>query len=224
MKKVKLPLLLMIFLMITTNLRGQYDYKVEVGIDFVRFTRNWIYYNTYYHPISTPNYLLETVPSIFFRFPKQKYSLRLKYEFFKGFYYFKSGAFDINSTIDSKYNHNRFLFGAEKVYLNKRLKATLILDIGTSLSHYYGLYNMSSQGVPAPINPEFNFTSLGISLQPGLGFKFEIFKNLYANLESSIAIEKSIEPNDIYNINPDSKFIPRPISLFGLSYTFRPRN
>ena len=214
----------MILLIISTHLRAQDDYKIEVGLDFARFTRNWIYYNSIYYPILTPDYLLETTPSIFFKFPMNKYSLRLKYEFFKGDYYFKSKTLDFSSSIDAKYNHNRLLFGAEKVYLNKRLKASVIFDIGTSFTHYHGIYALSSQGVPAPIDPNFNFRALGISLQPGLGFKFEIIKNLYINLESAVAIEKSIEPEDIHHINPDKKIIPRPLSLFGLSYTFKRKN
>jgi hypothetical protein len=64
----------------------------------------------------------------------------------------------------------------------------------------------------------FKINGVTLFLQAGLGLKFKISKRFDFNLESALWIGKGFDRDDIYDINPDYRFIPRPISLLGLSY------
>ena len=73
----------------------------------------------------------------------------------------------------------------------------------------------------APPSVPFKVNGFGISIQPTIGMKYRISSNINIMIESSLSFEKGFEKNDPYNMYQENKLIPRPISLFGLSYTFK---
>jgi hypothetical protein len=73
----------------------------------------------------------------------------------------------------------------------------------------------------SPATDPFNINGITFFVQPGMGLKYKISNNFDLNLESALWIGKGYDSDDNHNINPDLRIIPRPISLFGLSYKFR---
>jgi hypothetical protein len=197
--------------------------KFEIGIDFVRYNRNWIYqmkqYNSFLYPINSKDYIFDFIPSIFAKYSLGTCNLRFKYEYFKSNYSFTDHIADGGQYVFGNYKNNRILLGLEKHLIDSKFKVYYSLDFGISIFNFSGINAHSSGfGGSSGINYPFNINGLGLSMQPGLGIKYQIFKNLYINLESSIYFEKGLKRNDTFNLYSKNKFIPRPISLFGFSY------
>jgi hypothetical protein len=194
--------------------------KFELGMDFVKFNRNWIYYNDILHPVNNSNYNFDLMPSFFARLHFDYFTLRLRYEHFKTHYLFRTNSIDLFMEVDGTFSNNRYLAGVEKYLINRRIKSYLFIDFGLSGINFNGYYS-ASHLVPGITDPElFNIRGIGLSVQPGLGIKYRLFSNLYINLESTVYLEKGFDKNDTHHINPENKLIPRPISLFGFSTYF----
>jgi hypothetical protein len=194
--------------------------KFEIGMDFVKFNRNWIYYNDILHPVNNSNYNFDLMPSFFAKLHFDYFTLRLRYEHFKTHYLFRTSSIDLFMEVDGTFSNNRYLAGVEKYLINRRIKSYLFIDLGLSGINFNGSYSVSHL-VPGITDPEsFNIRGIGLSVQPGLGIKYRLFSNLYINLESSVYLEKGFDKNDTHDINPENKLIPRPINLFGFSTYF----
>jgi hypothetical protein len=191
--------------------------KLEIGIDFVRFNRNWIYYSDLLQPTDGNLYAFDLIPSIFFKYPVKKLSFRFKYEFFKNPYSFETSSIDVYQQIDGNLLEHRISTGVEKYLKDKNLKFYYLIDCGVSFTTFNGIYSYNNIDYTMLSDP-FNIHGVTFFLQPGLGLKYKISKRLYISLESAVWFGKGFEKDDNHNINPDNRFIPRPISLFGLSY------
>jgi hypothetical protein len=194
--------------------------KFELGIDFVKFNRNWIYYNDLLYPVNNSKYNFDLTPSFFARVHLEYFSLRLRYEHLKTPYLFRSNPSDLNKEVDGIFSNNRYLVGIEKNIFDSRIKSYVFIDLGLSGTNFNGSYSESYGDPIVTISESFNIKGIGLSVQPGLGIKYRLFSNLYIDLESSVYFEKGADKNDTHNINPQNKLIPRPISLFGFSTNF----
>jgi hypothetical protein len=205
--------------------------RFEIGLDFLNYNRNWQYYNGIYRhvhgfslePINGRNFVLEAIPSVYAKIPLNKYSFRLRFEYFQTHYLFNS-LYGISRHVDGDFKEGRILSGIEKNIINKRIKVYYLIDFALSVSNYKGLYTYYG-GVPHSNGIEqFNINSFGVALQPGLGLTFKVTDKLNLCLESSVLFGIGYDQNDNYNINQGSRLIPRPISLLGFSYIFKRPN
>lgn len=206
------------------NLTAQNQYgmskKIELGIDFASFNKNWIYYNNLLHPVNTGDYNFDLIPSLFARFHFEAFSLRLKYEHFKTNYQFRTNTADSFEEVDGTFFNNRYLVGIQKFLIDRRIKFYGIFDFGLSQTNFKGSYSSSPGGIGVVYSEPFNINGIGIIIQPGFGIRIGLFRNLFINLESSVYFEKGFDKNDPHFINPQNKIIPRPISLLGFSTCF----
>lgn len=221
--------MLLIFLLagFLPSIMAQNDSKInqgiEIGLDFLKFNKDWVYYNDTYFPKDDKYYSFDFIPSIFLRVPLGKNSLRFKYEYFNDDYSFTTHSFDFYyENIEGRLLNNKVLFGLERNFIDSRFKAYGALDIGLSLFRYKGIFSYYN-GYDLLVSPSvpFKVNGFGISIQPTIGMKYRISSNINIMIESSLSFEKGFEKNDLYNMFQKNKFIPRPISLFGLSYTFK---
>lgn len=210
------------------SIMAQNDSKInqgiEIGLDFIKFNKDWIYYNDKYFPKDDKYYSFDFIPSIFVRAPLGKNSVRFKYEYFNDDYSFTTLTIDgFFANIEGKFLNNKVLFGLERNFIDSRFKAYGALDIGLSLFRFKGIHSYYSNiyEFVAPTSSPFKVNGFVISIQPTIGMKYRISSNISIMIESSLSFEKGFEKNDIYNVYQENKFIPRPISLFGLSYTFK---
>jgi hypothetical protein len=194
--------------------------KFEAGIDFIRFNRNWIYYSSQLEPTDGNLYNLDLIPSIFLKLLIKKMALRFKYEFFKQPYSFETSSTDTYQEIDGNLIENRISIGVERYLNHKKFKLFYIIDCGISFSDFKGLYSYND-AFNTPSTDPFNVNGITLFIQPGLGVKYKLSDNFDLNFESAIWLGKGYDSDDNHNINPDLRIIPRPISLFGLSYKFR---
>jgi hypothetical protein len=215
--------LLIIFL--TINLAcifSQDNSKFEIGLDLLNYNRNWVYYNgTLLNQTYGKQFVLEAIPAVYAKIPKDKYSLRFKIEYFQSTYLFNSVGGVMFRQVDGLFKEGRILSGIEKNIINKKIKVYYMIDFAISISNFKGLYTSGGDISPSYDIEHFNINSFGAALQPGLGMTFKITDYLILNLESSLFIGKGIDINDNHFINPESRLIPRPISLLGLSYVFK---
>jgi hypothetical protein len=194
--------------------------KFEIGMDFVKFNRNWIYYNDFRYPVDISGYNFDLTPSYFFKIHLDYFSLRFGFEHIKCNYFFVANSPDLSEKIDGTFFNNRYLAGAEKYLIDNRIKFYLLVDLGLSGTRFDGTYSATriTPGIPVP--ESFKIRGLGLIVQPGFGVKYRLFKTSYLNLESSVYFEKGYDNGDNHSINPSAKFIPRPVSLFGFSTNF----
>jgi len=212
-------LLLVTFHNLAAQNKSEMTFKYEIGMDFARYNRNWIYYNLL-HPVNTNNYNFDLTPSFFAKVHLYYFSLRLRYEHFKTHYLFRTNPSDLNKEVDGTFSNNRYLVGIEKYIFDSRIKSYVFIDLGLSGTNFNGSYSESHGDPKVTSSESFNIKGIGLSVQPGLGIKYRLFSNLYIDLESSVYLEKGSDKNDTHNINPQNKLIPRPISLFGFSTNF----
>jgi hypothetical protein len=66
----------------------------------------------------------------------------------------------------------------------------------------------------------FNIKGVTLFIQRGLGVIYKLSERLDLNLESALWFGEGFDKDDNHDINPGLRFIPRPISLLGLSYKF----
>jgi hypothetical protein len=224
MKTVK-SFIILLFLISTlaNNLVAQDHNKsksaLELGIDFARFNRNWVYMPTL-HPNNGHEYAFDFIPSIFVKLPKDRFSLRLKYEYLATNYSSHSMSFDASQALEGRLKEHRLLFGFERNLINKKISIYYLSDIGLSLSNFNGKYVQSNITNSPPTPEYFKIDQFTLFLQPGVGFKYKLSNRLAIKIESAVFIGKGFEkPNKGY-ILPNSRFTPRPISAFGLSYKF----
>jgi hypothetical protein len=194
--------------------------KFVAGIDFIRFNRNWIYYSNQLVPTDGNLYNFDLIPSIFLKLPIKKLALRFKYEFFKKPYSFETSSIDTYQEIDGNLIENRISFGVERYLNHKKFRLFYIFDFGISISDFKGLYSYNDV-FNTPATDPFNVNGITLFVQPGFGVKYKISDKFDLNLESALWLGKGYDSDDNHNINPDLRTIPRPISLFGLSYKFR---
>jgi hypothetical protein len=194
--------------------------KFEAGIDFIRFNRNWIYYSNQLEPTDGNLYNFDLIPSLFLKLPIKKMALRFKYEFFKKPYSFETSSIDTYQEIDGNLIENRISFGLERYLNHKKFRLSYIIDFGVSFSDFKGLYSYNDV-INNPATDPFNINGITLFVQPGLGVKYRLSDKFDLNLESALWLGKGYDSDDNHNINPDLRIIPRPISLFGLSYKFR---
>jgi hypothetical protein len=191
----------------------------EIGIDLARYNRDWVYYYNR-HPTDGTSHSFDFIPSIFFKLPKEKYSIRLKYEYFKKNYSSRTNTIDFYESFEGGFTENRIFVGIQKFLINKKLQIYYLSDLGLSLANYEGKYAYPSLDYTSSILEYFDFTQFSISLQPGLGMKFYLSNNLALNLESSIFIAKGFQKSENDHFLQNLRLTPRPISLFGISYKF----
>jgi len=224
MKTVKL-LIILVFLISTLpiNLVAQDQNKskstLELGIDFARFNRNWVYIPNL-DPNNGHEYEFDFIPSIFVKLPKDRFSMRLKYEYLATNYSSHSITIDAYQALEGRLKEHRLLFGFERNLINKKISIYYLSDIGISLSNFNGKYAQSNITISPPTPEYFTINQYSVFIQPGVGFKYKLSNRLAIKIESAVFIGKGFEkPNKDY-ILPNSKFTPRPISAFGLSYKF----
>jgi hypothetical protein len=194
--------------------------KYEIGIDLVRYNRNWIYYNNSLHSVNADNYSFDLMPNFFAKVHFDYFSLRLKYEHLKKDYLFKTNSATINKKVDGTFSNNRYFIGVEKCLINNRMKSYAFFDVGLSETNFKGLFSTNQTAHGVTHTESFNTDGVGIAFQPGLGIKYRLFSNFYINLESSIYFENGLKRDDPHLLNPKNKLIPRPISSFGFSTYF----
>jgi hypothetical protein len=194
--------------------------KFEFGIDFVRFNRNWIYYSEQLQPTDGNLYSFDLIPSIFMKLPLKKQSLRFKYEFFKKPYSFETSSPDSYQRIDGDLIEHRFSVGIERYLSSKTFRLFYLIDAGITFTDFKGLYSYNDIIDYTLLSDPFNITGITIFVQPGIGLKYKISEKLDINLESALWFGKGYDKDDNHDINPNLRFIPRPVSLFGLSYKF----
>jgi len=219
------PLIILVFFIsaLPINLLAQDQNKsksaFELGIDFARFNRNWVYIPNQ-HPNNGHEYAFDFIPSIFVKLPKDRFSIRLKYEYLAKNYSSHSNSFDASEALEGRLKEHRLLFGFERNLINKKISIYYLSDIGISLSNFNGKYAQSSITNSSPTPEYFKINQYTVFLQPGVGFNYKLSNRLIIKIESAVFIGKGFEnPNKDY-ILPNSRFTPRPISAFGLSYKF----
>jgi hypothetical protein len=191
--------------------------KFTLGIDFIRFNRNWIYYSDLLQPTDGSNYAFDLIPSLFLKLPIKKVSLRFKYEFFKKPYLFEANSIDTYRQVDGNLIEHRISIGLEKNLNDNKFTLFYIIDCGVSFSDFKGLYSYNNIDYTM-FSDAFNIKGVTLFLQPGFGVKYKISDRIDLNLESAIWLGEGFDKEDTHDINPGLRFIPRPISLFGLSY------
>lgn len=196
------------------------EQKFEIGMDFVKYNRNWIYYNDFRHPVNTSDYNFDLTPSYFFKLHFDYFTLRFGFESIKCNYIFETNSPDFFEKVDGIFFNNRYLAGVEKYLIDKRIKTYLFVDLGLSGTRFNGTYYASQITPLIPLQESFKIRGLGFLIQPGLGIKYRLFSTFYINLESSVYFEKGYNKDDPHSINPSVKIVPRPISLFGFSINF----
>jgi hypothetical protein len=198
------------------NIRG-----LEIGMDFVRTNNLANPFGALYHPDFGTEFKFGFIPGVFVRSPFGRSSLRFKYEFSQISESYATNSLDFSSRIEGKISDNWVFIGMERYFINSRLKFYGSVDLGLSLSNFSGYYSsFSGWSLDQIINEPQNITALGISLNPGVGIKYKIFKSVNLTYESSVGIGKITKKNDPRNIYFLTIPILRPISLFGLSYSF----
>jgi hypothetical protein len=195
--------------------------KVEIGLDFMRFNEDWFYNNGYMFPVEGNGYMFDYIPSIYVRFIKAKNALRLKFEYFQKDYSYNSDTYDFTWGEDGNYKNARLLCGYQRFLINKPIVNLFAFsDLGLSYYNYNGFETTFNGWTMEGTKVPFNIDGIGISIQSGLGFKFKIIKGISIDLESSLLLEKSFDISDQKLLLQDIKFIPRPLCLLGISYTF----
>ena len=195
--------------------------EFEIGIDFARINRDWIYYNSFLYPVNGNDYIVDLIPSVFVRFQHGNNALRIKIEYFQKDYAFTTHSYDFSMGIDGNLYDSKILFGYQRSLITTRsIKAYVFTDLGCSFYRYIGTQSSFNGWTLEGTSVPFNITGLGLFVQPGIGFKIKTINRLWINLESSLFLGKDIANDDEYQIIQDKKFIPRPLSLLGLSYSF----
>ena len=195
--------------------------KLEIGLDFVGYNNFTNPFNFFYQPDNVPEFRFDYIPAFFVRSPFGKNSIRFKYEYaqFSGLY--STNSFDFWSHIDGKLSHNCLLFGFERNFINSRLKFYGSIDLGLSHSVFKGLYSsFNGWSLEHIINEPQKIKAYGISINPGIGFKYDLSNKVSLTIESSLTAEKIKTKNDPHYVYDPSLFIIRPISLVGVSYSF----
>lgn len=193
------------------------DPKLIIGIDFVRYNRDWIYYSDVLQPIDGTTYGFDLIPSLYVKLPFGNQALRFKYEFFKKPYSFVTNSVDLYQEIEGNLVEHRLSLGYEINLYDKSFSIYYLTDCGVSFTNFAGQY--STNNIDNSIFTDaFNIDGVTLFIQAGLGFKFKLSNRLDLNLESALWVGKGFDRYDIYDVNPDLRFIPRPISLLGLSY------
>jgi hypothetical protein len=224
MKPLRLVILLqLISIASAINLIAQGDSvrstKLIVGIDFIRFNRNWIYYSADLQPTDGSNYAFDLIPSIFLKLPVKKHSFRFKYEFFKKPYTFETNSIDTYRQIDGDLIEHRISVGFEKYLNQNKLRVFYFIDCGVTFSNFKGLYSYNNIDYTM-FSDLFNIKGVTLFIQPGFGVIYKLSERLDLNLESALWFGEGYDKDDNHDINPGLRFIPRPISLLGLSYKF----
>ena len=220
MKTTNLVFLFVFFVLeFTPDLKAQSELEkkrgVEIGIDFLKFNRNWIYSHDH-HTINGHYYAFDFIPSVYLKLLKDKFSIRFNYEFFHRNYVSRTNFIDGYEAIEGGFKENRIFAGIERNIVNKRVMIYFLNDIGLSLANYEGKYSSPS----TTILEYFDINILTISLQPGIGAKLKLSKRISLNLESSMFIGMAFNKSDPHKLIPNPRFIPRPISLLGICYKF----
>jgi hypothetical protein len=224
MKTVKLLIILVLLILtLPKNLVAQDQNKskstLELGIDFARFNRNWVYINGL-HPNNGQEYGFDFIPSIFVKIPKDRFSMRLKYEYSANNYSSHSNYYDGYQALEGRLKEHRLFFGFERNLFNKKISAYYLSDIGLSFSNFNGKYIQSNILNIPPIPDYFNIDQFTLFIQPGVGIKYRLSNRLAIKIESAVFIGKGFEKPKKEYILPNIRFTPRPISAFGLSYRF----
>ena len=89
----------------------------ELGIDFTRFNRNWIYISNL-HPSNGHEYAFDFIPAIFIKLSKDIFSMRFKYEYLAKNYSSHTNSIDFSESIEGRLNENRLFFGLERNLIN----------------------------------------------------------------------------------------------------------
>jgi hypothetical protein len=195
--------------------------EFEIGIDFARINRDWIYYNSFLYPVNGNDYIVDLIPSVFVRFQHGNNALRIKIEYFQKDYAFTTHSYDFTMGIDGNLYDSKILFGYQRSLITTRsIKAYVFTDLGCSFYRYIGTQSSFNGWTLEGTSVPFNITGLGLFVQPGIGFKIKTINRLWINVESSLFLGKDITNDDEDQIIQDKKFIPRPLSLLGLSYSF----
>jgi hypothetical protein len=95
--RIKLCSLILALLLIRlSDLYGQSQIdnysKYNLGIDFLRFNRNWIYFPERLNSMDGKNYHPYFTPSVFFKINEGNHSLRFKYEYLRCKYWLVTGG------------------------------------------------------------------------------------------------------------------------------------
>jgi hypothetical protein len=224
MKIVK-PLIIFLFLIssqlssLIAQEKTNNNSAFEVGIDLARFNRNWVYQPTL-HPVNGHDYAFDFIPSLFVKLQKEKFSLRLKYEYLAQNYSSRSITFDASEVLEGRLKENRLLFGLERNLINKRFSVYYLSDLGISLSNFNGKYAHTDITNLPPAPEYFNIDQFTLFIQPGIGLNYKLSDRLAIKIESSVFIGKGFGNPDKDYILLNSRFTPRPVSAFGLSYRF----
>jgi hypothetical protein len=210
-------LLLKDFFILFAQDKSKTKLKMEFGTGFIQYNRSWIYYDNLSLENGN-NYAFNFSLSPFIRFSKNKHSIRIKYEYFKKNSIYIFSHHDFYEKTDGDFKENRILSGFEQLIIDKTMKLYCFTDFGISTINYTGLYTWSYKG---SLNTEsFNINQFSLSCQPGLGIKIDLSDKIGLNLETSIWIGNGYDKNDVHELLPKLRIIPRPIALFGFSYTF----
>ena len=225
MKTIKpVIILILLILAIPVDLLSQDQTKsgsaFELGIDFARFNRNWIY-SEFQDPTNGHDYAFDFIPSVFAKLNRDKFSVRLKYEYLSAIYSSSTNMLDIYKSQEGRLKEHRILFGFERNLLDKAISIYYLSDIGVSYSNFEGKYSQNRLPNYLPMLEYFNIDQYTIFIQPGVGLKYKLSKSLSIKIESALFIGKGFENPDKDYILPNSRFTPRPISAFGLSYRFK---
>lgn len=224
MKTLKPVIFLILFLAaLPVDLLSQDETKsksaFEIGIDFARFNRNWVYPKLQY-PTDGQDYAFDFIPSIFAKIYHDKFSVRLKYEYLSALYSSRRYSLDSYRNLEGRLNEHRILFGLERNLINKTISIYYLSDFGVSYSRFGGKYIQSNEVDFGVTTEYFNIDQYTIFIQPGIGLKCKLTNRLAIKIESAVFIGKGFENPDKDYILPNSRFTPRPISAFGLSYRF----
>lgn len=214
-----LLLLLKDFFTIIAQDKSKTNLEFEIGTGFIQYNRSWIYYDNLSLENGN-NYAFNFPLSPFIKFSKNKHSIRLKYEYFKKSYKFIFAHHDFYEKIDGDFNENRILSGFEQLIIDKTIKFYCFSDFGISTTNYTGLYTFSYHGSSSLKTESFNVNQFSLSFQPGLGIKTYLSNKIGFTLETSIWIGNGFDKNDVHDLLPKLRIIPRPIALFGFSYKF----
>ncbi|MDX9811788.1 MAG: hypothetical protein RBU28_05340 [Bacteroidales bacterium] len=195
--------------------------KIEIGLDFMKFNEDWFYNNGYLFNVEGEKYIFDFTPSVFIRFINNRNALRLKFEFFQNDYSYDSDSYDFTWWEDGNYKNARLLCGYQRFLIDKTIvKFFAFSDLGLSYYNYKGFEGTYNGWTMEGIRKPFDINGIGISIQSGLGFKFKLIRGISIDLESSILLERNIDTSDEKLLLQDIKFIPRPLCLLGVSYTF----
>lgn len=224
--KTHLITLLSLILLITTSYRAssQEDLKmrgIEAGIDFLRFHNNFNPFGFTFHREGGREFDLVVGPAVFIRAPFGRNALRLKYEISQTREKYSTNSFDFSEDIYGVYTRNAVTLGIERYFVNRRFKLYGSADIGFAFIGFRGLYSAFREAsMDYILDDPQDIKVFGVSVNPGIGIRYELFRNVNVILESSVAVEESMVQNDPYRLYQNMRLIARPVSLFGISYYF----